>query len=111
MPANDPAHRYMAAAVASNTRWAHEPDRTAATSPGRAAFMRRFEDDVDPERKLSSADRARRADSARRAYFMRLAIKSADSRRRAKNARANAAILDQAADDADEALGDAGDAA
>ena len=82
----DASERFMVASIAANTRWANETDRTAATSPARAAFNRRFEDEVDPDRRLSLVERARRADSARKAYFMRLALKSARSRRKAREA-------------------------
>jgi hypothetical protein len=82
----DASERFMVASIAANTRWANETDRTAATSPARAAFNRRFEDEVDPDRHLNLAERARRADSARKAYFMRLALKSARSRRKAREA-------------------------
>jgi hypothetical protein len=80
----DASERFMVASIAANTRWANETDRTAATSSARAAFNRRFEDEVDPDRRLSLAERARRADSARKAYFMRLALKSARSRRKSR---------------------------
>ena len=49
----DQSDRYLAASVAANTRWAHEPDRSAATRPARAAFERRFLDEVDPGRVLA----------------------------------------------------------
>jgi len=90
----DASERFMVASIAANTRWANETDRTAATSPARAAFNRRFEDEVDPDRHLNPAERARRADSARKAYFMRLALKSARSRRRSRGpaAEADAAV-------------------
>ncbi|HZL05901.1 MAG TPA: hypothetical protein VFE45_10880 [Coriobacteriia bacterium] len=71
----------MVASIAANTRWANEIDRTAATSQARAAFNRRFEDEVDPDRAMTTAERGRRAGSARKAYFMRLALKSAQARR------------------------------
>lgn len=77
----DPSHRFMAASIAANTRWANEPDRARATSPARAAFNKRFDDEVDPSRSLPPQERARRAESARKAYFMRLALKSAQARR------------------------------
>ena len=64
----------------ANLRWALTDDRAAATAPGRAAFLRRFEDQVDPDRKLPPAERAKRAAQARRAYFQRLAVKSARAR-------------------------------
>jgi len=84
MPVSEPvpeANRFLAASIAANTRWAHEPDRAAATRPAREAFERRFEDEVDPRRILSSAERSRRAANAKKAYFHRLALKSAQARR------------------------------
>lgn len=82
MPASG-SDRYLAASIAANTRWAHEPDRSAATRPARAAFERRFEDEVDPARTLPIVERQRRAANAKRAYFHRLALKSAQARRNA----------------------------
>lgn len=90
MPSDNP-DAYLAASIAAHTRWAHEPDRTAATRPARDAFERRFLDEVDPERVLPPAERERRAANARTAYFHRLALKSAQSRRaRREVARADA---------------------
>jgi hypothetical protein len=68
------------ASVAANTRWAHEPDRTAATAAARAALADKFDREVDPEGILPPAERAKRAANARRAFYQRLAIKSAESR-------------------------------
>jgi hypothetical protein len=45
------------------------------------AFMAGFEDKVDPERVLPEAERKRRAAHARKAYFTKLALKSAKARR------------------------------
>ena len=84
MPTTEPADRHLAASVAANARWAHEPDRAAATSAGRAAFNARFHDEVDPDRLLSPTERARRAENARRAYYARLALASAKARRARK---------------------------
>jgi len=42
--------------------------------------MSRFEDEVDPDRTLSPAERSRRAEHAKKAYFTRLAMKSAKVR-------------------------------
>lgn len=78
----NPAKRRAAAKIASNTRWAHEPDRVAATAPARAGLQRKFEDEVDPDRTLDPIERARRAESAKRAHFTRLAQKSAEARSR-----------------------------
>ena len=74
--------RSLPAQVAAHTRWSREPDRTAATSPARSAFEARFLDEVDPDRTLTEAERARRAASARKAYFGRLALASAKARRK-----------------------------
>jgi hypothetical protein len=44
--------------------------------------MARFDDEVDPGRELPEAERRRRADQAKKAYFTRLALRSAQARRR-----------------------------
>lgn len=73
--------RSQIARIAANTRWANTEDRAAATQPARDAMFRKFEDQVDPERKLPADERAKRAQSARTAHYQRLALKSAQSRR------------------------------
>jgi hypothetical protein len=45
----------------------------------------RFLDEVDPDRVLPEAERLRRAEHARSAYFSKLALKSAQARRRRKD--------------------------
>jgi hypothetical protein len=72
----------LSARIAANTRWAIEPDRTAATEAARTAFNDRFLKLVDPEGKLPVAERAKRAGNARTAYYLGLAKKSAAARRR-----------------------------
>ena len=57
-------------------------DSKELTAPARAAFARRFLDEVDPERVLPEPERNRRAELARRAYFTKLAYKSAIARSR-----------------------------
>ena len=80
MPAQE-SELALAGRIGAHKSWANTDDRTARTAPARAAFDKRFEDEVDPDRKLDPAERAKRADSARRAYFARLALKSAQARR------------------------------
>jgi hypothetical protein len=63
-------------------------DRVARTEPGRKGFLARFEREVDPDGVLPEAERARRAEHARRAYMQKLALASAATRR---SARANEA--------------------
>lgn len=58
-------------------------DSRAITAAARAAFLASFAEQVDPDRLLTEAERARRADAAKRLYFARLAMKSAAVRRKA----------------------------
>jgi hypothetical protein len=58
----------------------HDPRET--TAKARATFLDRFFDEVDPQRTLPEAELVRRAESARKAYFTRLALKSVQARRR-----------------------------
>jgi hypothetical protein len=57
-------------------------DSKQLTSKAREVFLSRFEREVDPEGKLSAEERQRRAEHARRAYFTKLALKSARARRK-----------------------------
>lgn len=56
-------------------------DPTETTAKARQAFSEKFERQVDPEGKLSLAERQRRAKHARKAYFAQLALASARARR------------------------------
>ena len=58
-------------------------DAKETTEPARRAFLQRFEDEVDPDRIFPDAERLRRAEHARKLYFGRLALKSAQARRKA----------------------------
>ena len=55
------------------------------TAPARAAFLDRFEKEADPDGTLDPAERARRASHLKRAYFLRLALRSAEVRRQRGN--------------------------
>lgn len=82
-----PASNSLAARIAAHASWAATPDRKARTAPAYAAFLKRFEDEVDPERILPEAERAIRAEHARKAHYLRLALKSANARRERKTAK------------------------
>jgi hypothetical protein len=73
--------RTLRAKIAAHTSWAQCEDRRARTAPATAASMARFERQVDPDGVLTPAERARRAENARRAYFQQLAFRSAKARR------------------------------
>lgn len=77
-----PGERTLRAQIAANESWARCENRSARTLPARIALMEKFEYQVDPQRKLLPAERAKRAENARKAYYQRLALKSAQARRR-----------------------------
>lgn len=57
-------------------------DPKATTAKARATFLQRFVDEVDPDRTLPEAERERRAECARKAYYAGLALRSSVARRR-----------------------------
>ncbi len=57
-------------------------DARETSQKARDTFMSRFEREVDPEGVLPEAERQRRAESAKKAYFTGLALKSVKSRRK-----------------------------
>jgi hypothetical protein len=74
----------LISSLANEYKWAAVDDRTAATDPARKAFRDRFVrearekfgDDLAPD------DLARRAEHLRRAHYKRLALRSAQARRK-----------------------------
>ncbi len=90
-----PAERSLRARLAAHALHAQRDPRET-TANGRAAFLARFEREVDPDSALDPAERRRRAEQARRAYFTRLSLTAAKAKRakrakRAKPARGDAA--------------------
>jgi hypothetical protein len=71
--------------LGAHAKWAACPDRTAATAAGRKAALDRFEREVDPDGTLDPAERAQRAEHAKKAFFTRMAIASAQARRARKS--------------------------
>lgn len=82
MPELTPELRRLRSQIAANESWARTPDRAARTANARKAMLDKFEHEVDPDGALPPAERARRAEYLRRAHFQRLALKSAQVRRR-----------------------------
>lgn len=91
MPAANPHDRVLAAIIGAHASWANTPNRSARTAPARAALDQRFLDQADGD--------PVRAGHLRKAYFARLALKSAQSRRKAAEMVASAeeaeALLEQ----------------
>jgi hypothetical protein len=77
MPSSERAQR---ARIAAHVRWS-KSDPVEGTASARTAFLDRFDREVDPAGQLHPDERARRAMHARKAYFARLALKSAKARR------------------------------
>jgi hypothetical protein len=75
-----PSERTLRARLAAHTLHA-SVDSRVHTERARATFLSRFESDVDPNGELTVDERARRAEHAKRAYFLGLALKSAKARR------------------------------
>lgn len=75
--------RTMRGRIAAHESWAQTEDRTARTNPAREALRQKFLDQAggDPVR----------AEHLWKAHFARLALKSAQSRRKAQEAREEAA--------------------
>ncbi len=76
-----PEQRSLQSRIAAHTLHS-KVDATAHTAPARKAFLERFEREVDPEGVLPLGERRRRAEHARKAYFTRLALRSAQARRK-----------------------------
>lgn len=74
------AQRSLLGQIAVHESWARTPDRTARTAKARQALLAKFELIVDPDGTLDPAERARRADHARKAHYKRLALASARAR-------------------------------
>ena len=63
----------------------HDPRKT--TAAGTRAFLASFERQVDPDNVLPEDERTRRALAARKAHFLRLALRSAQVRRERRQRR------------------------
>lgn len=74
-----PEQRVLRARIAAHALHASRDSREV-TASARAAFMSRFEREVDPDGALDPAERARRASHAKTAYFTRLAFRRSKGR-------------------------------
>jgi len=94
LPVDDmsPAERSLRGRLAAHTLHAQR-DAHQTTAAARAGFLSRFEREVDPDGTLEPSERRRRAEHARRAYFVRLSLAALAARRarRAVHARTDAA--------------------
>jgi hypothetical protein len=87
--ASDNNDRVLRARIAAYQLHAQISDEAAHTTPARAAFLSRFEREVDPEGILDPQERARRAEHAKKAYFLKLARASRKARAGKRRANTN----------------------
>jgi hypothetical protein len=93
LASHDPNVRQLVGRIGAEISWANTTDRVARTAPARAGLNKKFLDEAggDPVR----------AEHLRKAHFLKLALKSAESRRIAKE-------LTSEAEEAEAELRDAG---
>ena len=78
-PERTAAERSLRARLAAYAMHAQHDSRQTSAN-GRAAFLGRFEQEVDPDGVLEPEERRRRAEQARRLYFTRLSLAAAKAR-------------------------------
>ena len=76
-----PEQRRLRARLAAHASWANTADRKARTSNATQAFLERFEREVDPLGELPPDRRREMAVHARTSYMLKLARRSASTRR------------------------------
>ncbi len=76
MPSLLPSERKLNSSIAAHESWAHTENRSARTAPARAALDRKFLEQADGD--------PVRAAHFRKSHFYRLALKSAQSRRKSR---------------------------
>lgn len=86
-PSSDHNERVLRAKMAAHLLHAQVKDPSGHTASARAAFLSRFEREVDPDGVLEPAERSRRAEHAKKAYFLRLALASQKARANKKKRR------------------------
>jgi hypothetical protein len=87
--ASDNNERVLRARMAAHLLHAQISDEAAHTAAARAAFLSRFEREVDPDGILDPKERARRAEHAKKAYFIKLALASRKARAAKRRANTN----------------------
>lgn len=92
-----PSERSLQHSSAANASWARTADRSARTAPAHAGRDRRIARDYgipDELEHTNPADYARRLESAKKAHFGKLALRSVKARQKAKQYKAEADAAD-----------------
>lgn len=74
----------MRARLGAHSKWARTADRTAATEPARQGFLAKLAKQVDPDGRMSAVELAAAVESARKAHYQRMALRSSQARARNK---------------------------
>jgi hypothetical protein len=79
----DPQFTSLRASIAANTRWAGEPDRTAATAGMRAGFLDKLQREAREKLGPGATDEqvAAAAENALKAHYARMRLNSLKTRR------------------------------
>jgi hypothetical protein len=93
-----PEERKLGSQIAAHESWARTPDRSARAAPARTALLAKFLEQADGD--------PIRAEHLRKAYYMRLALKSAVARRKNREARERMEAADVELQEALDALGE-----
>jgi hypothetical protein len=72
--------------IRAHESWARTRDRSARTAPARAALLRKFELQVDPDGNMTPEARRLAAESARKGHMLRMTRASVEARRKAPRA-------------------------
>jgi hypothetical protein len=75
------------ASLAAHSRWAKVSDRVADLAPARAGFLKKLEDQVDPDRLLAADELAKRVENLRQAHMHKMCLAALQAKRRAKEKR------------------------
>lgn len=77
-----PAERRLRSQIGAHESWARTEDRSARTHAARLALEEKFVREADPDNKLAPAERTKAAENLRKAHYARMALRSAQVRRR-----------------------------
>lgn len=77
----DPTRRRQIASLAAHTSWARTPHREERLAPANRAREAKWLEEVDPDGVMDPITRAKAAESARKAYYQRLAMQGVEARR------------------------------
>lgn len=76
----------MLGRVGAHSKWAKTRNRTAATEAARQGFLAKLAREVDPDGLMSPAELSAAVESARRAHYQLMALRSSQVRAKRRSA-------------------------